>query len=208
MKNLKLIIMKILKNWKVNKLKKFKKIASGTITTILTLLLLFMVFVVISSKASGGEPNFLGYQLKTVLSGSMEPTFKTGSVIAIKPLENPNTLKKDDIITFMLTQDTLATHRIIDVINNDAGTMYQTKGDNNEDPDSQPVLAQNVVGKYTGFTIPYAGYLIDFTKSKNGTALLLIIPGLLLLAYSALTIFNALKELEPSKKNDEIQKNV
>ena len=48
--------------------KKVWKIASNIITGILFLLLIFMIFVVVSSKASGGEPNFLGYQLKTVLS--------------------------------------------------------------------------------------------------------------------------------------------
>lgn len=32
-----------------------------------------------------GEPQVFGYQLKTVLSGSMEPEIKTGSIIAVKP---------------------------------------------------------------------------------------------------------------------------
>ena len=74
--------------------KKVWKIVSNLITGILFLLLIFMIFVVVSSKASGGEPNFLGYQLKTVLSGSMEPTFMTGSIIAVKPVENAAEFKK------------------------------------------------------------------------------------------------------------------
>lgn len=80
--------------------KKVMKIISNVITGVLFLLLIFMIFVVVSSKASGGEPNFLGYQLKTVLSGSMEPTFKTGSIIAVKPLSNTKNLKVKDVITF------------------------------------------------------------------------------------------------------------
>jgi signal peptidase I len=189
-------------------MKKLMKIANTFITTLLTIILLFMVFVVISSKASGGEPNFLGYQLKTVLSGSMEPTFMTGSIIALKPVTNPNNLKKDDVITFKQTEDALVTHRIIEVIKNGEQTMYKTKGDNNKSADNDLVLASNVVAKYTDFTIPYAGYLIDFTKSKNGSALLLILPGVLLLAYSAFSIFKALRELEPSKKEEEIEKTI
>jgi signal peptidase I len=190
----------------VIKLKKVKKIVSAIITTILTVLLIFMVFVVISSKASGGEPNFLGYQLKTVLSGSMEPTFMTGSIIAVKPVKDPSNLKKDDVITFRETEDALVTHRIINVIKTGDQTMYKTKGDNNQSADSDAVLSGNIVAKYTGFTIPYAGYVIDFTKSKNGSALLLILPGLLLLAYAAFTIFKALKELDPPKKAEEVEK--
>jgi signal peptidase I len=183
-----------------------KKIVSRTLSTILTLLFLFMVFVVISSKASGGEPNLLGYQLKTVLSGSMEPTFKTGSIIAIKPVVDPNHLEKDDVITFMESEEKLVTHRIIEVIHNGENTMYKTKGDHNEDPDNHPVLASNVVGQYTGVTIPYAGYFIDFSKSKNGAAMLLILPGLLLLAFAALTILSALKDLDSLKRLEETRR--
>lgn len=182
--------------------KKIWKITSNLITIILFLLLLFMIFVVISSKASGGEPNILGYQLKTVLSGSMEPTFKTGSIIAVKPVENPNILKKDDIITFKESDGILITHRIVEVLKSGEQSMYVTKGDNNEDKDSNAVLSQNVVAKYSGITIPYLGYLIDFAKSKNGTALLLILPGLLLLVYSGVTILRAIKEIDQVKGKD------
>jgi signal peptidase I len=182
---------------------KYKKIISTTITVILSITLLFMIFVVISSKASGGEPNFLGYQLKTVLSGSMEPTFKTGSIIAVKPIDDTSNLKKDDIITYMQGENEFVTHRIINVIDQDGKVAYQTKGDNNEDADMNAVPSMNVVAKYTGVTIPFMGYFIDFAKSSKGTAALLIIPGALLLVYSVLTIVKALRELDPpSNKKD------
>lgn len=186
--------------------KKVFKVISSLITWVLFLLLIFMVFVVISSKASGGEPQFLGYQLKTVLSGSMEPTFKTGSIIAIKSVDDSTSLKKDDVITFMESEEKLVTHRIIEVVGNGEQTMYQTKGDNNEDLDTNPVLPQNVVGKYSGVTIPYAGYLIDYAKSKNGSALMLILPGLLLIIYSAVSILKALKEIDKTNKSKDIEK--
>jgi signal peptidase I len=182
--------------------KKVWKIASNLITGILLLLLIFMIFVVVSSKASGGEPNFLGYQLKTVLSGSMEPTFMTGSVIAVKPIKNLANLKKDDIITFKESDDKLITHRIIGVEVSGNQTMYVTKGDNNRSIDGNPILSQNVVAKYSGFTIPYVGYFLDYAKSKNGSALLLFLPGVLLLAYSGISIFKAIKEIDKGKRKD------
>jgi signal peptidase I len=188
--------------------KKVWKITSNLITGLLFLLLIFMIFVVVSSKLSGGEPNFLGYQLKTVLSGSMEPTFKTGSVIVVKPLENPEKLKKDDVITFMVAQDQLATHRIVEVFKNDNQVMYKTKGDNNNASDKDMVLSQNVVAKYTGITFPYLGYFMDFTKSKIGLAILFIIPGLLLLVYSGFTIVKAIIENERTQQSKDIQESV
>jgi signal peptidase I len=189
------------------KAKKVWKITSNIITGILFLLLIFMIFVVVSSKASGGEPNFLGYQLKTVLSGSMEPTFKTGSIIAIEPSNNPTEFNKGDIITFKKDESTIVTHRVIEVIKNDSGDiLYKTKGDNNEDADVEPVLSQNVLAKYTGFTIPYAGYLVDFAKSKIGTALLLIIPGFILLMYSIVTVLGVIKEIDKTNKSNDTHK--
>lgn len=186
--------------------KKVLKITSNLITTVLFLVLLFMIFVVISSKASGGEPQFMGYQLKTVLSGSMEPTFKTGSIIAVKPVENPASLKKGDVVTYLQQDNTIVTHRIMEVIKNGENTMFQTKGDNNNDMDTQPVIAQNVVAKYSGFTIPFLGYFIDFAKSSKGTAILLIVPGVLLLGYSGFTIVSALRELDKSQVTTDSKK--
>ncbi len=54
--------------------------------------------------------------------------------------------------------------------------MYKTKGDNNDAPDLEPVLSENVVAEYKGFTVPYIGYFMNFMNSKNG-ALMFIIPG-------------------------------
>jgi signal peptidase I len=188
-------------------LKKLRKMLSSLVTIILSITLLFMVFVVISSKVKGGEPSILGYQLKTVLSGSMEPTFKTGSIIAIKPLQSTIDLKKGEVITFKSNDDPsmLITHRIHDVMGSGKNITYVTKGDNNEDPDNAPVLPQNIVGEYQGFTIPYIGYLLNFGSSKIGSALLLILPGILILGYSIFTIWGLLTAVEEEKKNKTVE---
>ncbi|MBU8729987.1 signal peptidase I [Cytobacillus oceanisediminis] len=184
-------------------MKKALKMISNIITAVLFINLILMAILVVSSKASGGEPQAFGYQLKTVLSGSMEPTFQTGSVIAVKPLssEERKSLKKDDVITFQASEEKLITHRVIGVSSSGDHVMYETKGDNNKTADMEPVLSENVRAVYTGFTIPYVGYFIDFAQSKEGSAILLIVPGILLLGYAAFTIFQALRELDPKDKN-------
>ncbi|MFC0187107.1 signal peptidase I SipW [Fictibacillus aquaticus] len=178
----------------------FKKWAGNIITGLLFITLLSTAFVVVSSKASGGEPKVFGYQLKTVLSGSMEPGIQTGSIIAIKPGGDMTRFKKGDVITFMEEDNRLVTHRVLSVKGEGDATQYTTKGDNNDAADLIPVLAQNVVGEYNGFTIPYIGYLLSGAQSKGGAALLLILPGILLILYSAITIWRAIREVE--LKND------
>jgi signal peptidase len=189
-------------------LKKTLKVLSSLGTTVLFLIFTVLLIAVISSKASGGEPSFFGYQIKTVLSGSMEPTFMTGSIIAVKPVNNPTDLKKGDIITFKKDEQILVTHRIIEVQRNNGSVLYKTKGDNNKSADTEPVLSQNVVDTYSGFTIPYVGYFQDFAKSKNGAALLLILPGILLLLYSIISIFTAIKQLDTSSREKDVEKTI
>ncbi|KGP74124.1 signal peptidase [Pontibacillus yanchengensis Y32] len=177
--------------------KSLSMLGSG-LNILLFLVMVCMIFIVISSRASGGEPSVFGYQLKTVLSGSMEPTFKTGSIIAITPLEEAEkqSLAKGDIITYLKDDETLVTHRIVEASETGNSMTYQTKGDNNEAPDGEPVLAQNVVGEYADFTIPYAGYVMQYANSKAGSIALMIIPGLLLLIYAGYSIWQGIKEFE------------
>ncbi|MBS4219462.1 signal peptidase I [Bacillus sp. FJAT-49711] len=188
-------------------MRKTLKICSNIITAILFMNLLVMVFLVVSSKASGGEPQAFGYQLKTVLSGSMEPTFMTGSVIAVKPLDEDarTNLQVGDIITFQANEEMLITHRIIGVNTSGEHVMYETKGDNNNAADMDLVLSDNVVAKYADFTIPYIGYFINFAQSKEGSAILLIGPGVLLLGYAGYSILTALRELDPKVGKKDIK---
>ncbi|MGG2016106.1 signal peptidase I SipW [Bacillus sp. S10(2024)] len=182
-------------------MKLVRKVISNIISFVLFTIMVVLAFVVISSKASGGDPTVMGYQFKAVLSGSMEPTFLTGSVIAIEPTKDGSKYKKGDVITFKEKDNKIVTHRIIDVKNINGKVAYETKGDNNNGPDLNPVLSENVIGKYADITVPHVGYLLSYANSKAGAALLLVIPGVLLLGYSAVTIFGAIRSIDSEKKS-------
>ncbi|MFC5604734.1 signal peptidase I SipW [Sporosarcina koreensis] len=183
---------------------KVMKWVNNIVSGILMVLLITVATVVVITKASGGEPQLFGYQIKTVLSGSMEPGIQTGSIIAVKLAEDKTKYKSGDVITFRENEEMLITHRITDVIANGDSVLYRTKGDNNNAEDMNPVLSDNVVAVYTGFTVPYVGYFASFAQSKNG-AFLLLIPGFLLLMYSAFTIWKVLSQIElPQKKQADI----
>ena len=104
-----------------------------------------------------------------VLSGSMEPTYHTGSLIYDKKVD-PFTLKEGDVITFMVSEDTLATHRVVGVVpdEDEPGTIrFRTKGDANDSEDGTLVHYKNVVGTPV-FTIPYLGYFSNWITHAPG----------------------------------------
>ncbi|SDZ53997.1 signal peptidase, endoplasmic reticulum-type [Evansella caseinilytica] len=125
---------------------------------------------------------FHNYQLFIVQSGSMEPAIKTGSIIAVKSKTN---YQVGDIITYRSSEqpNTLITHRIVEVVE-EGGTHFITKGDKNENADSLPVSQDNIIGSYTNFTIPYAGYALQFSNSNAGTVIFFIIPGVLMVMFA------------------------
>lgn len=159
----------------------------------------------IITRVNGGEPELFGYQLKVVLSGSMEPTFKTGSIIAVEEFTGDRPLEKGEVITFIDESESLITHRIVDIVQSGEHILYETKGDNNNAPDNQLVQSENVIAIYSGLTIPYIGYLVDITQSPLASALLLIIPGVLLMCYGIITITSIIIELERQSKQAQRQ---
>ncbi|MFA1821320.1 signal peptidase I SipW [Virgibacillus oceani] len=182
------------------KKRKFLKWMNSFVSGVLIVLLIGVATVFVYTKLSGGEPEVLGYQLKTVLSGSMEPEIQTGSIIAVETVEDGSGFAEGDVITFMEAEDKLITHRVVEVNETSDGVIYTTKGDNNNAADSSPVLAENVVAGYSGFTLPYVGYIINFAQTPNGALAFLVLPGVLMIGYSSITIWRALGELEKSKK--------
>ncbi|WP_425590484.1 signal peptidase I SipW [Fictibacillus sp. b24] len=179
-------------------MKKVLKITMKLMSSAFVVVICLLAFMILSSRVSGAEPSVFGYQIKAVLSGSMEPIFQTGSIISIKQAENPDSFKKGEIITFQM-EDKLITHRIVGVHHKNGQVSYDTKGDNNDGADMWSVPSNDVIGSYTGFTIPYAGYALNVTQSKEASALLLFIPGLFLFGSAVFSIVNAARKLDVEK---------
>lgn len=177
------------------KWKKIRSVFDYILTTVLFITLLLTLFLVLSSKITD-DTGFFGYQSKVVLSGSMEPELKTGSVIFIKTGGDLTRFKKGDIITFE-EDNILITHRIVQ--SSESGKKYITKGDANNEIDLNPVLDEDIIGEFKGVSIPYIGYVTNLANSKEGTALLLILPGFLLITYSFITIWGVIRKVEREK---------
>lgn len=128
------------------------------VTTVLVALAVLCAVFLMSSR-------LLGYQVYTVISGSMEPEYSVGDLLYVKPVD-VNTIQVDDPITFVLNEDlAVATHRVVRV---DAENQYfYTKGDANDTEDVSPVHFKNVIG-VPKFAIPKLGYVSDFVQNSPG----------------------------------------
>ena len=139
-----------------------KKIWDG-ITTILVALVVVLAVLLVGVRV-------VGMQVFTVLSGSMEPTYHTGSLIYVKEVD-PFRLEANDVITFMLDENTVATHRIVEVVPDEEDptvVRFRTKGDANDAVDGGLVHYKNVIGSPV-FTIPKLGYVANYIQNPPGT---------------------------------------
>ncbi len=126
------------------------------------------------------------YKILTVLSGSMEPGIKVGSVVVVKPSKD---YKIRDIITFgeVSKTKTPTTHRIYEMKVEGGQPIYITKGDANNAPDQKEITAREIIGKVL-FDVPYAGYAVDTAKKPFGFMLIIVVP-------AALIIFDEIKKI-------------
>lgn len=115
---------------------------------------------------------FFDYQLKTVVSGSMEPKISTGSLIVIVPTQS---FEVGDIVTFK-KGNALVTHRVVSI----SGNKLITAGDANDSPDRDPVEKSKVVGGLF-IAIPLLGYFIEFIQTPFGLTIFIFIGLLIIL---------------------------
>ena len=151
----------------------------------------------------------VGLNVFTVLSGSMLPTYQVGSLIYVKDIDYTEVkgctpladgeaapagvdtfeyngaayLEDGTVLTFMLSEDTVATHRCVAVVpdENDPSVLrFVTKGDNNDAVDGSFVHYKNVIGAPV-FSIPYLGYVANYIQNPPGTYVAVACGAILLL---------------------------
>lgn len=164
------------------------------ITTIIVVLAILLAIAFVGVR-------LVGLQVYTVLSGSMEPTYHTGSLIYVKKVDYTQ-LQSGDVITFMLDENTIATHRIVEVVpdENDASVVrYRTKGDANAAEDGSLVHYKNVVGTPV-FTIPYLGYVANYIQNPPGMYVAISAGAILILLVFLPDLFSKEEDAKPKKK--------
>lgn len=174
--------------------KSLKKIWN-VISSILVALVVILALLLVGARV-------VGLQVFTVLSGSMEPTYHTGSLIYVKKVD-PYTIKEGQPITFMLDENTVATHRVVGIVPDEEDPTvirFRTKGDANEAEDGSLVHYKNVIGTPI-FSIPYLGYVADYIQHPPGMYIAISAGAVLLLLVFIPDIFADDKEKEKKKKS-------
>ena len=149
-------------------------------------------------------PRIMGYQSMAVLTGSMEPNYHVGSLIYVKETD-PTTLEVGDVITYRLSEDTVVTHRIVE-IHSDTQEVI-TKGDANNANDGNPVAYNNIVGK-AYFNLPYLGFIAIYAKTPIGIGVICgVLIAIILLTFLP-EIFSDEDDEESGKKKTKKEKGV
>jgi signal peptidase len=148
------------------------------------LVLVLFITIQFTSNAKDGPIILLNHSILTVLTPSMQSVIPKGSLVIIRTVD-PDTLQIGDDITYMKDQKTSITHRVIQIIenyNNTGAKGFQTKGVNNQDPDTDIVYAGNVVGRVV-FHMPVLGAALGYL-SQNIYIVFILFALLMLLSFS------------------------
>ena len=113
-----------------------KKASWYSVITIVVLMMAVAAFVYVAPH--------IGWRVNAVLSGSMEPALKVGSLVVTRPVE-PDKVEVGDMITFnpVSVGENMITHRVIGIAMN-SPIHFATKGDANDKPDPFMVPEQNL----------------------------------------------------------------
>lgn len=165
--------------------KKGKKSPVAVICSALgTAMLIILVVICIPLTV----PRMMGYEIYSVISGSMEPALPVGSLVYIGK-EDPKNIEQDEVIAFYGAKDSNAiiTHRVVE--NRVVMGELITKGDANKTNDMNPIPYGNFIGKVE-FSFPLLGYVAQMITSVEGK----IIAGAVILVALVLQILASVIE--------------
>ena len=150
-------------------------------------------------------PDFFGFKNYIIVSGSMEPTIHVGDAIFIKEVAQDK-IKVNDIISFQ-DGDTITTHRIVKMENENGIIRYTTKGDNNHAEDKDKIVYSKIEGVYQ-FKISGFGKVNEVLKSKITLVIIIIIVFMNFLYTYRRNKINQMRREKRTKYNNRLNKNL
>lgn len=179
----------------------FEKLVMILLYIIIIPIIIYNLTLMIKSYINPIEiPDFFGFKSFVIISESMEPTIMTGDAILVKEVKQEE-LKVKDIISFQ-DGDSINTHRIVEILEDNGIIKYKTKGDNNKKEDKELVTYDKIEGVYQ-FRIKGFGKIVEMIKNKMTLVVLLII----LVLISACQVRINKKRLTRKEKRYEYNKN-
>ena len=161
-----------------------KKVGNIISSAVLTAAILFCFYVLVQVSVKG-YVSVGGFSLFRVVTGSMEPTISTGSLIISKSGDITE-IKEGDIVCFRSKDPALfgniITHRVVAVGYGASGVMLRTQGDANITADTQLVDKENYIGKTVWYSSEgnFMAVLLSVLTDKVGFFTIIMIPVILI----------------------------
>lgn len=169
---------------KVNKNKQiWKKVLNIFVDLIIVILAIFLLLGISDRFITS---DLLPIKGVVVLTGSMsyknsdnEYLFENNldnqiginDLIFVEKIEDINEINLYDVICYKTSNNIQVVHRCVIKTEN----YLIAKGDANEALDDIYITNDNLVGRYTGYKIPYAGYITNFVSSEYGISVISIL---------------------------------
>jgi len=164
--------------------------------SIAIIILAILMLLTVVMTASSGAPNFLGYSVFRVLTGSMEPEIPVDSLIIVKRAD-PETVAVGDVISFYSNDPTLGgavnTHRVTRIERENDELTFITKGDANNIEDRFPVSVRDLIGVVV-FTSHALGVFVRLASNPLIFLPLIVVPLFVIL------ITNLVRSVKLTKK--------
>jgi signal peptidase I len=129
-----------------------------------------VVAVAVGSVAAIVGPRLMGWDVRTVLSSSMEPTFSAGAIVAVKPIDASQVEVGDVVMYRTTTNPPFITHRVVAIEGTGADARFTLQGDANTAPDA-PVPPEAIAGRVV-YTLPLLGYVAQGILTPAGLLIL------------------------------------
>ena len=103
-----------------------------------------------------------GFHTAIIVTGSMEPALKTGSLLIVRQAD-PQSLTEGDIVSFRYSDgEPRILHRIVAIRDEDGQRWFTTKGDANPAADAQEINFDSSDAYELVASVPYGGYFLTF----------------------------------------------
>ena len=159
---------------------------------------------------SGDIPNVMGYSLFRVMTGSMEPTIPTDSVIVTHAVD-ASEIEVGDVVSYFSKDPTLNgavnTHRVVGIYEEEGTTFYQTRGDANNADDLYPPTADEIIGEVV-FSSYALGVLIRLISNPLVFFPLILIPLLILLILNLIKTYRMAADIARQEEEQAIREAV
>lgn len=216
-------------------IKKIFKITSDILLYCFIFLGLITIIITLSSKKDiDGATNIFNYQLRLVITDSMDKCSETNvskykiksipknSLVLIKKIEDNDykKIKEGDVLTFryLYTEQVTITHRVKSIVEKDTGGyIIELVGDNKtgesellvQTIDTSIEESPNYIIGEVVYTSIIIGFILNMLKSSLGIVFIIIIPSFIIILLEVIKIINVTvienRKLAERKANEKEQ---